>query len=89
MNVEVLGEKQGCPVQRLVRLVERSDERLKHMRHPGCDVEDHVDVRLASALGQPYGVIQEQFVRADLEQDRWEAGQVRVDSGASSGWFGS
>jgi hypothetical protein len=33
------------------------------------------------ALGQPDGVVEEQFVRADLEQDRREAGQVCVDSG--------
>jgi len=82
VGVEVLGEEQDCSVECLVGLVERPDEGLEHMRHPGCDVEDHVDVRLTCALGQPYGVVEEQFVGADLEQDRREAGQVREDSGS-------
>ena len=62
MSAEVLGEEQGRSVECLVRLLERSDERLEHVRHPDGDVEDHVDIRLPRARGQPYGVIQEQHV---------------------------
>ena len=47
----MLGEEQGYSVECLVGLVERVDEHLEHVRYPGCDVEDHVDVRLAGALG--------------------------------------
>jgi hypothetical protein len=49
--VEVLSEEQGCPVECLVGLVERSGEGLEHVRRPGCDVEDHVDVGIARVLG--------------------------------------
>jgi hypothetical protein len=51
VSVEVLGEEQGCSVECLAGLVDRPDVGLEHVRHPGCDVEDHVDVRLARALG--------------------------------------
>jgi hypothetical protein len=88
-GVEVLGEEQGGPVQCLYSLVERFGEDLEHVRRPGGDVEDDVDVRLAGALGEPHRVVQEQLVRAGLEQNRREAGQVRVDRGASIGWLGS
>ena len=70
VGAEVLAEKQRGSVEGLVRLVERADERLEHVRHPDGDVEDHVDIRLPRARRQPYGVIEEQLVRADLEQDR-------------------
>ena len=79
--MQVLGEEPGGPVEGLVCLVERPEERLEHVRHRGCDVENDVDVHLPCALGEPYGVIEEELVRADLEQDRREAGQVRVNSG--------
>ena len=45
----MLGEEQGCSAECLIRLVERSDEDLEHVRRPGCDVEDRVDVRIARA----------------------------------------
>ena len=45
--MEVLGEEQGRSVECLIRLVERADERLEHVRHPGRDVENHIDARLA------------------------------------------
>ena len=47
----MLGEEQGRPVEGLVGFVERPGEELEHVRRPGCDVEDHVDARLARALG--------------------------------------
>ena len=59
VSVEVLGEEQGCSVKCLGRLVEHADEGLEHMRHLGRDVENHVDARLACALGQPYGVVED------------------------------
>ena len=38
----------------------------KDVRHSGGDVEDDVDVRVACFLGEAHGVVEQQFVRADL-----------------------
>jgi hypothetical protein len=51
VSVEVLGEEQRCPVECLVGFVKRSGEGLEHVRCPGRDVEDDVDIGIARALG--------------------------------------
>jgi hypothetical protein len=64
--MQVLGEEEGGAVEGLVGFVELPDEGLEDVRHSGGDVEDDVDVRVACFLGEAHGVVEQQFVRADL-----------------------
>jgi hypothetical protein len=74
VSAELLSEEQGCSVESLIGLDKCLGEDLEHVRRLGGDVEGHVDVRRPCALGQPHGIVEEQFAAADLEQDRREAG---------------
>lgn len=51
------------------------------MGDAGGDVEDDIHIGVAGALGQAGGVVEEDFVRADLQEQRREACRVGVGCG--------
>ena len=80
-SCQVLGEDQGGSVECVVGFVELADERLEDVRNAYGDVEDDIDVGFSGAFGEPDRIVQQEFVRADLQQYRREAGQIGVHRG--------
>jgi hypothetical protein len=69
----------GGGLQRGVGLVEHHGERLEDVRYLGPDLQFDVDVVFGGAGCQPYGVVQQDLVRADLDEQGREPRQVGED----------
>ena len=58
------------------RFVEDRIEGLEDVRHPGGDVEDDLDVGGGGLSREADGVVEENLVRSDLDDQGRQAGQV-------------
>ena len=78
----MLGQEERRAIERMVRFVENSGERLEHMRYIGNDVKDHVHRGRSRACGHARRVVQEHLVGARLEQHWRKSSQVADERGA-------
>lgn len=62
-----------------VALIEHRGEPLEDMRDPRHDFERDRDIGFGGASGEPGGVVEEDFVRAGLDEQWWQASQVGED----------
>jgi hypothetical protein len=83
-----LAEEERRALQSLVRLVQDAGERLEHVRHVGGDVQDDVHPGRPRTRGEAGGVVQQDLVRAHLDQQGRKAGQVGEDGRAEQGLAG-
>lgn len=79
-GAQVLADEQCRAIQRLVGFLQgAAGEGLENVGNAGGDVQDDVHPCRRCAGGHAGGVVQEQFVRSDLQEYRRETGQVCED----------
>src|SRR5712692_373770 len=71
-------EKRGAFAKRLARLGNLVRRQLPGVRNDGPNLQLDADARGPGALGQPRGVIPENFVVADMDEQRRKAGEIGV-----------
>jgi hypothetical protein len=74
----VLDERRGV-VEGFVRFGQQTAEVLVDVRGSGNHVQAHVDLLLGRSGDQPQRVVEQHLGRADLDQQRRQAFQVRED----------
>lgn len=65
-------EETAGPVQRLASLGQHSGEALEHVRNTRSDLQRDRDVGGRGSPGKPHGVVEQDLVRAGLDEQRRE-----------------
>ena len=80
-DAEPLVDVGADPGDRIASLRQQVGERVPHVEHVVPELERHVDAGRLRPLGEPRRVVEQQLARADLQQQRRQARQIREQRG--------